>query len=529
MDSEGTTKSGGRWILHPFFFIAAPVVHLYWVNNSQMPFFDIVPSLAILLAATLVLLVLGTLLFKKGRKFALVLSTAILLNFLFRDIQSVLQKGLGTSQIRVVLSVSLVLFLVVTYLVIRSRREFRQLTTLFNCLSLGILAIQVFMVVSVWSQVSERNIDFPNKVGTDEIHVVSDTLGRAHSDLPDIYYLIFDRYASEQSLKDYYDFDNSDVLQFLRNKGFYVASESKANYLKTALSLASSLNLSHIPTGVGSQAGASRWLPLYEALDNHLLGLLLKSKGYTYVHVGSSFAPTSTSRNADVTVDSGWSSEFSMALYRSTAAYPVLGVLFGLDGTSEKYACALRTFENIAKLPKSRKGGKPLFVFGHFLLPHDPYVFHRDGSYVTSAEARTRNQNERVAYVDQLIFTNEKIKELVAALLADSEKPPIIILQSDEGPFPPRSKLPSEHDRIRFKWLEATPDELRQKMGILNAFYLPGVDTSDLYPSISPVNSFRVVFNLYFGSSLELLPDRSYASPDQIRLYEFHDITDRLK
>jgi hypothetical protein len=43
---------------------------------------------------------------------------------------------------------------------------------------------------------------------------------------------------------------------------------------------------------------------------------------------------------------------------------------------------------------------------------------------------------------------------------------------------------------------------------ILNAYYLPREDArAMLYPRISPVNSFRVVLNAFFGKDLELLPD----------------------
>jgi len=53
-------------------------------------------------------------------------------------------------------------------------------------------------------------------------------------------------------------------------------------------------------------------------------------------------------------------------------------------------------------------------------------------------------------------------------------------------------------------------------MPILNAYALPGVDPAQaLYPSISPVNSFRVVLNRYFGTDLPLLEDRSYFAPNQ--------------
>src|SRR5690606_30464261 len=59
---------------------------------------------------------------------------------------------------------------------------------------------------------------------------------------PDIYYLIYDKYASNQSLSDYYDFDNSEFTESLTEKGFYIAEKSRANYPSTLFSLSSSLN-----------------------------------------------------------------------------------------------------------------------------------------------------------------------------------------------------------------------------------------------------------------------------------------------
>jgi hypothetical protein len=53
------------------------------------------------------------------------------------------------------------------------------------------------------------------------------------------------------------------------------------------------------------------------------------------------------------------------------------------------------------------------------------------------------------------------------------------------------------------------------------------VDHSILYPSISPVNSFRVLFNLYFGANFPLLPDRHFVFK-RGQLYRFVDVTSRL-
>jgi len=41
----------------------------------------------------------------------------------------------------------------------------------------------------------------------------------------------------------------------------------------------------------------------------------------------------------------------------------------------------------------------------------------------------------------------------------------------------------------------------------LMAYYLPEGGEQALYPEITPVNSFRIVFNHYFGAEYPLLPD----------------------
>jgi hypothetical protein len=43
---------------------------------------------------------------------------------------------------------------------------------------------------------------------------------------------------------------------------------------------------------------------------------------------------------------------------------------------------------------------------------------------------------------------------------------------------------------------------------------LPGGGTSQIYPTITPVNTFRLIFNIYFGGNYPLLEDKSYFSPD---------------
>jgi hypothetical protein len=96
-------------------------------------------------------------------------------------------------------------------------------------------------------------------------------------------------------------------------------------------------------------------------------------------------------------------------------------------------------------------------------------------------------------YPDQVEYANKRMLEILPQMIENSSTPPIIILQGDHGLIDYGSP--------------------KDRMSILNAYYLPQGGDAELYPSITPINSFRVILNAYFGGNLPLLPDVSYYSP----------------
>ncbi len=157
------------------------------------------------------------------------------------------------------------------------------------------------------------------------------------------------------------------------------------------------------------------------------------------------------------------------------------------------------------------------------MIPHPPYTFASDGSFVTDEQDVGRRQ--AVAYGEQLTYLQTRIEALVDELLARPEaERPIIILQADEGPYP------REYARntIGYDWATASTDELEIKFGILNAMYLPGDGSPSPSTTLSSVNTFRLIFDRYFDADLPLLPDRSYTSAGKFRPYDMTEITDRL-
>lgn len=94
-------------------------------------------------------------------------------------------------------------------------------------------------------------------------------------------------------------------------------------------------------------------------------------------------------------------------------------------------------------------------------------------------------------YTNQVTYINKRVEEAIYTIINGSKIPPVIIIQGDHGPW-------MQSDNKRF-W-------------ILNAYYLPGY-IDQLYPTISPVNSFRIVLNDFLGTDYPMLADKSYFSP----------------
>ncbi len=161
----------------------------------------------------------------------------------------------------------------------------------------------------------------------------------------------------------------------------------------------------------------------------------------------------------------------------------------------------------LADLGRKPDDHRPMFVFAHIMCPHPPFVFNRTGGRglrmdwgfgdgVSSGQAGDYRQ----AYREQVGFINSRMPEIIDRILASSKPPPVLVLQADHGPG---SKLDFE---------DAAKTDLRERMSILNAYYLPGAPAGTVYPTITPVNTFRVIFNTYLGANFKLLPDNSFFS-----------------
>ena len=339
---------------------------------------------------------------------------------------------------------------------------------------------------------------------------------------PDVYYLILDRYANERVLREQYGFDDGPFLDELRSRGFTVLDDIVSNYPRTIPSLASSLNMGYLDRLAEVEGPDSDdWGPIMALIEGSRVSTTFQRLGYRSINIASWWDVTANDPGADENV-SFFGDEFQYVFWQTTmlptlARYTPIADPNGFLG--DVWEATPKQFDAVARIAENPE---PTFTFGHFLVPHPPYVFRADGQ--RSFQLPQLSTDE--AYIEQVRYANARILELLDRLLIGSSPgdQPIIVVQADEGPFPQGLNLEGEH----YDFYEASQPDLERKQGILSALYLPGHE--DAIPEfMTPVNTFRLILSRYFGAELPLLPDRAYVYRDHAHPYELYDVTARLR
>lgn len=378
------------------------------------------------------------------------------------------------------------LMIVGLYWTIRKIKEPARFTWWLNLLSIYLLVYPLFTLG--WSSYQQLSAD--RNVLNSSAHVVTNT------DQPDIYYIILDAYGREDVLLNKLGYDNNEFLSSLTQRGFYIADCSQSNYAYTQFSLPSSFNYDYLEnlnvTGHSARVALLKHGAVRSFLEANDYKVVAFPTGWNYTEW------TDADLYLDYTHPALSLTEFEGLVLDTTLIRAALDLrVINQDGVSPKELRRLRALSVLDNLKQLPVLDEKIFVFAHIVVPHPPYSFGPNGESIEFEEKDATYEETRDVYINQVKFINREILDVIDVIISESKTPPVIILQGDHGPPPELSLTYSE------------------KMPILNAYYLPGVQKDKvLYPSISPVNTFRVVLNSYFDQELPLLEDRSYYAPN---------------
>lgn len=487
----------------PFYLILIalyPALSLYASNITETTPAEMLRPLLISLLLVGFLFGVLKLILKNWQKSAILTSFFFLLFFsygaVYRSTRGMDLGGIALGRHRVLIGVGVVLSVLVVLGIRRIGTDrLSDLTQIANIFALVLIALPIGNIVA-----KSDSIFWPKATANPQIPSSNEQAAAAY---PDVYYIILDSYARSDYIQEYMQYDNSEFLQELRDRGFYIANCALSNYSFTRLSLGTSLNMNYI------EALGDEYVPENkneESLDHLILDSQVvrkfKDLGYTTVAFSSGY-PFTELTDADYYFQSDsqvltrpvvsefeqmWLENSAFTLLQGQDALTkALGLDFPYYQRWRLQHYIIDTLQEVPNIPG------PKFVFAHLVTTHRPFIFQSDGSiqnesrYYKNDGYPATEKDFVEGYQHGLEYTDSYLLEVVDAIRAKSARPAVIILQGDHGIQAPG------------------------RLTILNAISIPG-GSDQLYESETPVNTFRIVFNAIAGTSYPLLPDRSQSS-----------------
>ena len=316
---------------------------------------------------------------------------------------------------------------------------------------------------------------------------------------PDIYFLLYDEYASTVTLKETYHYDNSALDSFLLQKGFSLQRHSHSNYNITPFSMASMLNMNYLSNVKNlDTCSLADFAKCNNLIRNNEVIQFLSARKYEIVNysifdlagnpamVESNRLPVKTRLFTDQTLyhrlmhDIGWNlyvGTFEIKWLTKNQIYSDLYII--------------NKFLADVKEESRKKSDHPRFIYAHLSMPHYPYYY--DDHFKLRDEkdlVADMDANHVISYTNYLPYVNKTIRELIDTIQKNTNRSAVIILMGDHGY---RSK---------------TKDgDLTHLFKNLNAVYFPDANYRLMTDSIIAVNQFRSIFNSLFKQQFPLLKD----------------------
>jgi hypothetical protein len=530
-------------IFHPFLIAFFPIMAIYSVNIGLIQLEQFIfPTILIVGSALLFFLCLKYIL-KNGKKAALIVTLAFIIFFSFGHVYNMLnQVSIGDTDLgsnRTLLPIFVISFGIGSFLIIRTKRTLDNATSIVNTISIVFITVIVAMVGIEAFGCDECLIQqtyslgiFSNQIMDSPLYFEEHSFSVSESDsLPNVYYIILDGYPRNDVLKKHLDFDNNEFINFLKQREFYVAENSYSNYSLSSTSIPATMNMNYINFLTDELGEDSR---SYDPLLGKDFGLYadnqviknFKSMGYKVAKIGSVPMYLHEIPLADLSLCYKSIHLMDNRLFDTVARTSMIGYFIERWSEDLQRQIILCAFEELPKISSYYE--EPVFVWSHIMLPHFPLIFGADGEPITPGESLLVMNNPHVfegtdsswnikqQFLQQLQFANKKSMELVDKIL-ENEKQSIIIIQSDHG-----SAFDVDLD-------DPTDDDVHQRLSNINAIYFPDEKPREiLMNDLTNVNTFRIVFNSYFGSDYDILEDKIYWNLSYKKPFLFKDVTSIL-
>jgi hypothetical protein len=488
--------------LLPIFFILSGYNELF----GFLKFSFVTINFLVLVLCLSVLLLLGKLLLKQTEKATLFTffsgAYLLLFGFISDSIKKIIGHASFFNSYQFWLPFTVVLFLVLFIWLKKTTKQFEYTFFYLNTLMIALVVSEIPNSVKRYQldKAVHNLIDFRFKAA-EEYKRSTPVLDSAK---PDIYFLLFDALASTKSIQKSLNKDNSQLDSVLKRRKFYVIPNGSSNYNWTIHSLSTTFNMEYLPDFIAPVMNDPKsYFWGTNSILNNSLTQILTSEGYQIFQ----YQPISFNNN-DWPLETYFHELKDKHFFFKTLPGRIYRDIFWnytrINSNVIKNIQVTLANERIKKRKQSldttlslikktcSATGRTKFVYGHFMLPHDPYIFTRTGSIKWKTK---ENLGEKIPedslYFAQLSYANIVIEEIVNYIQINNKKNTVVIVAGDHG------------------YRIYKDERIQNAMQNFNAFYFPDGDYKLLYDSLTPVNTFRIVLNKYFKAGLPLLKDSS--------------------
>lgn len=333
--------------------------------------------------------------------------------------------------------------------------------------------------------------------------------GTAEPGSPDIFLIMLDGYPRSDTLASF-GYDNSWFENELAERGFRVSSASTTSYPYTGLTVATMLNMEHLPDIEGlypapdTHVGQTR--ALLDVANNSPVLSELEDRGYWTVSAGLTEVRGAI-RNVDEYIDGGEIRLWERQVLQRTTVWPQLCEMVVIP---QHRSLIESTFAAITNAGAEGRDGQT-FMFAHVMSPHTPIVFDSEGRPATvrgsgdcaaqfGIDVTSIGLGREVfehAMAEQVHYLNNRTIDALDSLIANKPEA-VVVIFSDHG---------ARHSgEVADEWFR-------------NFFAARTPGREDVFgDDVRPIDIFPRLFGEYFGLAIPTPDGRSFTSTHGILL-----------
>lgn len=478
-----------------------PCIYMYVANIGETHFIKIITPFIVFLFFAMVVLFAAYKMCKNMYKTGVITSVFMLffMNFnVLLDIFCMVLKSLAPKYIMIIIAVIWIVIMVVLSVM---KFDYESINLVFTIVFAGLIVFNIISAVPKLISVKSAS-DF------DEVEVKQ--YAQQVDDKSNVYYIFLDEYGGKENLKYYYDYDNSDFLNNLEQKGFSV-SNTTYNYdgILTKEILPNILNLDFVTEAGGIQSNNIKYL------DNPVLYRFMKDAGYkiniiNHQHIIHDNGENILFTSSDESIYAGTDKDIDGYLMDNSILREVILSINKMSnksksGSNKKFRGYSEDLKNAFESLKTcyqRAQDGATFTFCYIQAPHHPFVFDENGEAIND-DSKAYEWGDKSYYLNQLKYVNKQIEEATENII-ENDPGATIVIQSDHGARYPMFKM-SKYKKSEYD----AKLETEKMQNPLNCVYMGGKQSE--IEGLSSVNTWRKVLNDLYGTNYEYIyPEDKY-------------------